>query len=291
MPPLPALPRASSGIRVRHKPAARNDREFVQGLQRGFAVIKAFGPDARRLTITQVSEKTDLTRAVARRYLLTLEALGCVAQMGSTFALTPKVLDLGFTYLSTIDVANFAEPFMERVVETLHESCSLTVLDGDEIVYVARVPAKRIMSFNLVVGSRLPAHATSMGKVLLASLPPAALDAYFRTARLQRLTRRTICTETGLRQALEEVRGRGWAMADQESEDGVRTVAMPVFDHSLDVTAAMNVAGHAARVSTSALQRQFLPVLREATRAASRALGATLDHQAPARRRVPPRRR
>ena len=263
----------------------------MQGLQRGFDVIKSFGPNAHQQTIAEVSAKTGLTRAVARRYLFTLEALGCVVQLGSRFALTPKLLDLGFTYLSTIDVANFAQPFMERAVAKLHESCSLTVLDGDEIVYVARVPAKRIMSINLVVGSRLPAHATSMGKILLAYLPPAALDAYFVTARMQRFTKRTICTEPALRKALREVRERGWALADQESEDGVRTVAMPVFDHSLAVAAAMNVSGHAARVSTKDLQRRFLPVLREAARSASRALGANLDHMSSPHRSALPRRR
>ena len=130
MPHSLVLQPASSGIRVEQKHHPRSDREFVQGLQRGFDVIKAFGPNARQLTITEVSGKTGLTRAVARRYLLTLEALGCVVQTGSKFALTPKLLDLGFTYLSTIDVANFAQVFMERVAEKLHESCSLTVLDG-----------------------------------------------------------------------------------------------------------------------------------------------------------------
>jgi IclR family pca regulon transcriptional regulator len=255
----------------------KSHREFVQGLQRGFAVVKAFGPNARLLTISEVAAKTGMTRAVARRYLLTLQNLGCVVHHGSHFALTPKLLDLGFTYLSTIDVANFAQSFMEKVVERLHESCSLSVLDGAEIVYVVRVPAKRIMSINLVVGSRLPAHATSMGKVLLAALSPAALDAYFRTARLQRLTKRTICSETVLRKTLQQVRERGWALADQELEDGVRTVAAPVFDHSHDVVAAMNIPGHASRVSTRELQRYYLPVLLDAAREASRALGASGD--------------
>jgi IclR family transcriptional regulator, pca regulon regulatory protein len=251
-------------------------REFVQGLQRGFAVIKAFGPGARTLTIAEVALKTALTRAVARRYLLTLETLGCVIQQGSKFALTPKVLDLGYTYLSTIDVAGFAQPLMEKVVETLHESCSLSVLDGDEIVYVARVPAKRIMSINLVVGSRLPAHATSMGKVLLADLPPTALDAFFAGSPLHRLTKRTICNEAAFRKALQQIRKQEWAFADQESEDGVRTVAVPVFDRSHRVAAAMNVSGHAARVSMKELRSHYLPVLQEAAQQASRLLGASI---------------
>jgi IclR family pca regulon transcriptional regulator len=249
-------------------------REFVQGLQRGFAVIKAFAADAPAPTIADIAARTGLTRAVARRYLLTLEELGCVVRTGSSFTLTPRVLDLGFTYLSTIDVANVAQPFMEQLAQQLHESCSVSVLDGRECVYVARVPAKRIMSINLGIGSRLPAHATAMGKVLLASLDADRLNAYFAGGPLVRLTKKTICSEPELRRALAEVRERGCAFADSESEEGVRTVAVPVYDRRHKVTAAMNVAAHASRVSMRQLRSRFLPVLVAAARATSRALGA-----------------
>lgn len=270
---------SASGSRTRGRAASsgRPGREFVQGLERGFAVIKAFSADTHALTITQVAARTGLTRAVARRYLLTLDELGCVVQDGSHFKLTPRVLDLGFTYLSTLDVANFAQPFMERLVEKLHESCSVSVLDGHDCVYVARVPAKRIMSINLVVGSRLPAHATSMGKVLLAALSPDALDRYFATATLSRLTKRTICNETTLRRVLKDVRDRGWAFADQESEDGVRTVAAPIVDRSGEIVAAINVSGHAARVSMNELRRHYLPLVIDASRQISRALGGPIE--------------
>lgn len=252
-------------------------REFVQGLQRGFAVIKAFAADATRLTIADVAERTGLTRAVARRYLFTLSELGYVVQNEAQFALTPRVLDLGFTYLSTLDVATVAQPVMETVAERLHESCSMSVLDGHECVYVARVPAKRIMSINLAVGSRLPAHATSMGKVLLAYLSPEHLDLYFLSATLRPFTKRTICTESALRRALQEVRERGWAFADQECEDGVRTVAVPLYNRRLSVQAAINVAGHASRVSMKALRAEHLPLLLDAARKISAALGANVD--------------
>jgi IclR family pca regulon transcriptional regulator len=255
-------------------PASARQREFVQGLQRGFAVIKAFSAERPRLTVAEVAARTDLTRAVARRYLLTLRELGYVVQDGTLFALTPRILDLGFTYLATIDVASIAQPHMEKVVHTLRESCSVAVLDGHDAVYVARVAAKRIMSINLVVGSRLPAHATSMGKVLLAYLPPAQLDEYFRTAALQPLTGRTITDEATLRRALQQIRERGWAFADQESEDGVRTVAVPLFDRNNEVHAAMNVSGHASRVSMKELKSRYLPILAEAAAEISRALGA-----------------
>ena len=275
-PAVPAAPIAGRRAAVGDGDDPRQ-REFVQGLQRGFAVVKAFSADGgRRLTVADVAGRTGLTRAVARRYLLTLQELGYVVHDGSHFTLTPRILDLGFTYLATVDVANIAQPFMERIVHTLRESCSIAVLDGHDAVYVARVAAKRIMSINLVVGSRLPAHATSMGKVLLANLSDAELDEYFRTAPLQRLTERTIGDEQTLRAALKLVRERGWAFADQESEDGVRTVAVPLFDRNMRVEAAMNVSGHASRVPMKELRSRYLPVLMETANEISRALGANV---------------
>lgn len=266
--PAPPAPAIDAELETR--------REFVQGLQRGFTVVKAFSTDARHLTVAEVAARTELTRAVARRYLLTLLEMGYVVQHGGKFTLTPRILDLGFTYLSTIDVPNVALPFMTELAETLRESCSVAVLDGADCVYVARVPAKRIMSINLVVGSRLPAHATSMGKVLLAHLSPAMLEEYFASAPLQRLTSRTICDERTLRKTLQQVRERGWAFADQESEDGVRTVAAPLFDVSMQVQAAMNVSGHASRVSMKELRTRYLQLLMEAATNISRGLGAKL---------------
>jgi IclR family pca regulon transcriptional regulator len=265
---------SAASRRRRSGAGAEPGREFVQGLERGFAVIKAFSGEAPALTIADVSARTGLTRAVARRYLLTLAHLGCVVQNGSQFRLTPRILDLGFTYLGTIDVPAVALPIMEKVVDKLRESCSVSVLDGHDCVYVARVAAKRIMSINLVVGSRLPAHATSMGKVLLAHLTPAELDAYFATAPLHRLTKRTICDETTLRRVLREVKDRGWAFADQESEDGVRTVAAPLFDRFHKLRAAINVSGHASRTSMKELRQSYLPVLLDAAGQISRGLGA-----------------
>jgi len=250
-------------------------REFVQGLERGFAVIRAFSPDAPNLTIAKVSERTGFTRAVARRYLFTLQALGYVIQSGDRFSLTPRLLDLGFTYLSTLDITSVVQPFMEQVTSTLHESCSVSVLDGHEIVYVARRPAKRIMSINLALGSRLPAHATSMGKVLLAFLPPAARDHYFSSVELTRLTDHTVVDEVKLRAILAEVRELGWAIADEETERGVRSVAAPIYDRDGEVNAALNVAGHSSRVSMAQLRKDYLPVVLEAARGISEALGAT----------------
>jgi IclR family pca regulon transcriptional regulator len=248
------------------------DREFVQALERGLAVIRAFSAETPAMTIADVAERTSLTRAAARRYLRTLQQLGCLRQIDSRFTLTPRVLDLGFAYLSSMTQQRLVEPYMEELVASLHESCSLSVLDGPDIVYVARVPAKRIMSINLVVGSRLPAHATSMGKILLAHLTPQELDHYFSSFPRSPLTRRTICDETLLRKALAEVRQRGWAFADQESEDGVRSVATSVTDGAGQVRLAMNVSVHATRVSLEELRRTHLPLLLATAREVSDAL-------------------
>ena len=248
--------------------------EVVQGLERGLAVIRAFSASAPSLTITGVAARTGLTRAAARRYLRTLEGLGYVAREDDLFSLTPRVLDLGFTYLSTLDVAAVAPPAMERVAKNLHESCSVSVLDGHDIVYIARRAADRIMSINLAVGSRLPAHATSMGKVLLAHLPPDELEAYLAEVVREPLTTHTIVERNALRAALGEVLRNGWAVADQESELGVRSVAAPLVGRDGGVHAAINVSAHATRVSLDQLRRDYLPVLLEAAREISAALGA-----------------
>ena len=171
------------GQRIRRKAATSSDREYVQGFERGVSVIKTFGAKRPHLTVTEVAAHTGLTRAVARRYLLTLERLGYVTATGPYYALTPRVLEIGFAYMSTMTVAEVARPFMAHVVDTLHESCSVGVLDGYDVFYVARTNPQRIMTTNLAIGSRLPAHATAMGHVLLAYLPPPALEAYLATRR------------------------------------------------------------------------------------------------------------
>jgi len=254
--------------------ARRDDGEYVRALERGLEVLKAFNGRTPAMSMTQVAERAGLTRAVARRYLFTLEALGYVVHQDGQFRLTPRVLDFGFTYLAASGLSDVARPFMERIVATLRESCSVGVLDGGDVVYVARVTADRIMTTNLVVGSRLPAHATSMGKVLLAFLSPERLAAYFAATTLRPLTDRTIADQETLRTVLDGVRRRGWATNDEESEKGVRTVSVPLRDRSGDVVAAINLSGHASRVSMRELKRDHLPVLLDAAREISRALGA-----------------
>jgi IclR family transcriptional regulator, pca regulon regulatory protein len=233
---------------------------FVQSLERGLAVIRAFGADDPELTLSDVARRTGLTRAAARRFLLTLADLGYVRSDGRLFALTPRVLDLGYAYLSSLSLPEVAEPHLERLAAEVHESSSVSVLDGDEIVYVGRVPTSRIMRVSINVGTRFPAYATSMGRVLLAALEPEELDAYLARAELRPLTARTIATPEELRAELARVRTQGWALVDQELEEGLRSIAVPIRDGAR-VVAAVNVSAQASRASKDTVRKVLLPPL------------------------------
>jgi IclR family pca regulon transcriptional regulator len=234
-------------------------REHVQSLERGLAVLRAFGPEQPAMTLSDVARETGLTRAAARRFLLTLEQLGYVGSDGRLFSLRARVLELGYSYLSSLPMWDLAQEYLATLVAELQESSSVSVLDGDEIVYVIRVPTKRIMTINLTVGTRLPAYPTSMGRVLLASLDAPLLDDYFERTKLVPLTERTVVDEAELRGVLAGVREAGWAIVDQELELGVRSVAVPLSDGAGRVVAALNVSGHATRVSIETLRERFLP--------------------------------
>jgi IclR family transcriptional regulator, pca regulon regulatory protein len=238
--------------------------DFVQSLDRGLAVIRCFSSEHPSLTLSEVAERTGLTRAAARRFLLTLQELGYVGSTGRQFSLRPRVLALGYAYLSSFSVAQIAQPHLEDLAEELHESCSVSVLDGDDIVYVARASANRIMTIALTVGTRLPPYPTSMGRVLLAGLPESELEAHLHRARLRKLTERTVTDPGQLRAILTEVRAQGWAAVDQELEAGVRSIAVPIRDSSGRVVAAINASAHAARVAMRTLEKQFLPRLLDA---------------------------
>jgi IclR family pca regulon transcriptional regulator len=240
--------------------------DFVRSFERGLAVLRAFGPERPAMTLSEVATASGLTRAAARRFLLTLERLGYVGSDGRLFSLRPRVLELGYAYLSSLPIWELATPHMRELVEQLHESSSASVLDEDEIVYVARVPTKRIMTINLAVGSRLPAYPTSMGRVLLSGLPSDELDDYFARANIVPLTDRTVTDESKLRRLLDEVREQGWAIVDQELEEGVRSVAAPLVGAGGRVEAALNVSGHATRVTLDTLRRRFLPKVLETAR-------------------------
>jgi IclR family pca regulon transcriptional regulator len=234
---------------------------FVQSLERGLAVIRAFDAHHRELTLSEVARLCDLTRAAARRFLLTLTDLGYVRTDGRLFSLTPRVLELGYAFLSGLTLPEVAGPHLEQLAAEVHESSSVSVLDGDDIVYVARVPTRRIMAVAISVGTRFPAYATSMGRVLVAHLGQEGVKAYLARVRLERLTGRTVGSVTALRSELVRVRRQGYAIVDQELEEGLRSMAAPIFDRSGAVTAAVNVSVHASRTSVAAMRAELLPPL------------------------------
>ncbi len=234
---------------------------FVQSLERGLAVIRAFDEHNPELTLSDVARSTGLTRAAARRFLLTLADLGYVRTDGRWFSLSPRILELGYAYLSSQSLTEVAEPHLERLVAEVHESSSVSVLDGEDIVYVARVPTSRIMTVSINVGTRFPAYATSMGRVLLAAFEDEQLDAYLAGADLKPLSPRTITSTDALRSELSKVRRQGWALVDQELEEGLRSVAAPIRDRSGATIAAVNLSAHASRMSLDAARRGLIPPL------------------------------
>lgn len=246
----------------------------MQSLERGLAVIRAFDAEHRELGLSEVARRTGLTRAAARRFLLTLARLGYVHQDGGRFSLRPRVLELGYAYLSALSLPEAALPHMEALVADVNESSSCAVLDDTDVVYVARVPTRRIMSITIAIGTRFPAYATSMGRVLLASLPPDELDERLARTTIRPLTARTVRDENALREALDAVRGRGWAAVDQELEEGVRSVGAPIRDSAGIVVAALNVSVHASRMTMTGLRRAVLPRLLETVAGIERDLAA-----------------
>lgn len=238
-----------------------NLRDFSTSLARGLRVITAFDRDNDEMTLSEVARRSDMTRAAARRYLLTLCELGYVAGDGKYFRLTPRVLELGFAFLTSMHIWDRAQPFMEQLTEQVNESCSISVLEGGDIVYVARVPTKRIMSVALGIGSRLPAFCTSMGRVLLADLRPAELDAFFAQGQFSPRTPHTITDPAALRTEIMDVQRNGYAIVDQELEVGLRSIAVPIRNKSGRVLAAMNISGHASRITADELRQRVLSPL------------------------------
>ncbi len=240
----------------------------MASLARGLAVIRAFAQQRTRLSTAQLSLRTGIPRAAVRRVLYTLCALGYAGtEDGRTFLLHPQILALGYAYLSSMPLAASAQPLLDHVSRTIHESCSMSVLDGDDILYVARAStSQRIMSIDLGIGSRLPAYCTSMGRVLLANLAPTDLAAYLRRVKLLPLTPRTELSKDALAGILQTIRTKGYAVVDQELEIGLRSIAVPVVASEGRVAAALNVGTQAARVTISEMEKRFLPVLRAAAR-------------------------
>jgi IclR family pca regulon transcriptional regulator len=243
--------------------SAQRPAYFIQSLERGLAIIKAFDESRPQMTVSEVAKVTGLDRASVRRFLLTLVDLGYIVTDGRVYALRPRVLELGYAFLSSMSLPELALPHMEELVSAVHETCSLGVLDGGEVVFVARVPTKRLMSVPIMVGSRFPAYATSMGRVLLSGLSARQLDEYLRSTELTPLTDHTVTDPDALRSIVAETRERGWAIVDQEMDDGSRSIAATVRDRGGHVVAALNVSTIAGRGGGDVL-REFLPGIQRA---------------------------
>jgi IclR family transcriptional regulator, pca regulon regulatory protein len=259
------------GDRVPKEP---EQREFIQSLERGLAVILAFSDHHPSLTLSRCAELTGLSRPTVRRVLLTLQQLGYVRSEGRSFTLTPRVLALGYAYLSSLNLPVIAQPWMEQVVAETREACSLSTLDDTDIVYVTRVATHRRPAVALATGTRLPAHATAMGHVLLADLPKGELDHYLARADLQPLTARTVRTPEQLLHRLDAARSQGWAMVEQELEEGLRSVAAPVRGADGRVIAALGMSASVASADEDTMRERFAPMLVRAAAEISERLGA-----------------
>ncbi len=250
-------------METERSPAPLPGSDFVRALDRGLAVIRAFADTKRELTLAEVAEQTGLSRPTARRFLSTLDALGYVEYTGRTYRLLPRVLDLGYSYMHSFGLPDLVQPFVEALNARLQEACSVAVLDRDSIVYIARANSQRIMTISLRVGTRLGVDGSSLGRVLLAGLPPEELDEHLRAYPRRKLTPRTVVDEDELRRALDTVREQGWAFVDEEIEEGVRTLAAPIRNADGRTIAALNIATHTSRVPISRLMEEFLPLLLE----------------------------
>ncbi len=249
------------------------DPNYMASLARGLEVMRGFSRERRHMSIAQLAQKTGIPRASVRRCLYTLAQLGYVGtDDGRNYALRPKVLGLGHAYLSSTPMVVAAQPYLDRVSEAVNESCSLATLDGEDILYLARSVTSRIISVTLNVGSRLPAHCTSIGYVLLANLPPDELDAFLEKAELKAYTERTITSPEKLREQLAQVHQADYAIADRFMEIAVRSIAVPVRNAAGKVVAGMNVIVEANRVSLRDMRSLYLPHLQ----AAAAELGAQI---------------
>ncbi|HEX2655828.1 MAG TPA: IclR family transcriptional regulator C-terminal domain-containing protein [Xanthobacteraceae bacterium] len=240
------------------------DRDFMAGLGKGLAVIECFDEHRERLTIAEIAAMTRLSRAAARRCLLTLQRLGYAKFDGKFFRLAPRILRLGYAYLASSRFPQLLQPYVETLSEEIEESCSASILDGHEVIYIARSAKKRIMSVDLSVGSRLPAYCTSMGRVLLASLDPADAKRRLEATERRRATPVTCTGIDELVELLQKTREQGYCVVDQELEAGLVSIAVPIVDSLGRTIAAINTSSQSARISASEMADQFLGKLLEA---------------------------
>lgn len=253
----------SGATAILAKPAPQK-RDLIAGLEKGLSVISAFDQDRPRLTMTEVATICGLTRAAARRYLITLEYLGYITSDRKMYALTPKVLRLGQSYMHSARLPRIVQPELHKLAFGLKEASSAGVLEGADVICIAATSAGRVVSSTLQPGTRVPAYCTANGRMLLSALPQAEADAWIAKQKLTPLTPNTITSPEGLRHEIARARSQGYAMVDQELELGLRTISVPLKSYRGDVLAAMNVSVHAARVSMEQLVNDCLPALLQA---------------------------
>lgn len=239
-------------------------RDWIAGLERGLGVIEAFDENHSRMTAQQVGERCGLSRTAARRYLLTLQHLGYVSSDSKQFWLTPRIMRLGQSYLSSARLPRIAQPVLQRVSASLQEVVYLAVLDAGEVVYVSRNGPNRAMSSGFVLGARVPGHVTSAGMLMLANLPSAQLEEWFATHELPAYTPYTISTQEDLRKEIKRIRQQGWALSEQQFDLAFRGIAVPLKDLRGDLMGALSVLMPIQGESSEAVVKRIVPVLQEA---------------------------
>jgi IclR family pca regulon transcriptional regulator len=247
-------------------PRRDGDPDFVEAIARGLDVIRSFEAGRPSMSLSEVAAAADLARPTARRILRTLELLGYVRRGAAGpdgYTLTPRVLELGHTYIQSLGIWDIARPHLRGLVARTHESSSIAQLDGSDIVYVARVAVPKIIALSVDIGTRFPAPQTSLGKVLLAGLTAGELDQALSEPSRVALKPRWQPDRAELDAVLSDVRARGWALTDEQLAPGIRSVAAPLRDGGGRVFAAMNVTVHAAETSVETLQHDYLPLLLE----------------------------
>ncbi|OGA66534.1 MAG: IclR family transcriptional regulator [Betaproteobacteria bacterium RIFCSPLOWO2_12_FULL_65_14] len=250
-------------------PAMRNQRDFVAALHKGLGIIECFSASHPRLTLSDASRRAGMTRAAARRYLLTLASLGYADFDGKFFSLTPRILRLGYAYLSTASIPRLAQPVLETLADEAREAASLAVLDGSDVLFIAHSAKRRLLSAMASVGTRLPAWCTAMGRVLLAGMVDDALDRWLKGLRPRKLTPKTLTSQRELLERVLQARADGYAVNDEELEMGLRSIAVPVRNSRGDVVFALGISLQAARMTPAMMKQRLLPALQSGSAALS----------------------
>jgi IclR family pca regulon transcriptional regulator len=246
--------------------ASVSNKDFLKTLDKGLAVVKSFDKDSPRTTLSEVAQKNNMSRASARRFLLTLQSLGYVIKVDDSFQLTAKILELGHQFLKNLNFIEVITPFMREASRKLYKACSASILHETDIVYIARIPSQhQILSVNLNIGSRLPAYCTSMGRILLGNMTEDELNIYFSHAALVPHTPHTITNINKLRQIIKQARIDGYCIVNQELEENLCSVAVPIHNQQGKVLCAINVGMPVGQLKIREIKSNYLPVLQEAS--------------------------